>query len=439
MSEPTRLMNKNFFLLWQGQFVSRLGSQAFTIAMMFWLKHATGSATLMGTIMMLSMLPMVILSPFGGTFADLHSRRRIIIVCDIIYGTAVLSLAFLMFLRPDQTAAIIVWLTVVAVVSGVVSAFFHPAVIAAVPSIVPTDKVAAANSFNEGTFQVSTLIGQGVGGVLFRLLGAPVLFLIDGLTFLYSALSETFITIPQTLPEKKASWREELHRFGAETFEGMRYVWRRTGLRNLFVASALLNFFAMPFLVLLPFYVEDVLGKSSDWYGFFMAGYGGGSLVGYVLYGSLRISGRARSRLLIVCLILFSFCLVVFGLSRRPFLSLGMMIMAGILGGIYNVAAMTLIQLSTPADFRGRMFGLLHTVVMGLSPISMGLAGVVADILDQNVALMFVVCGLMITAISIVTAANKEYRRFLAFEPPAETEPVTDSQPPESGPGGALM
>jgi len=424
-------MNRNFFLLWQGQFVSRLGSQAFTIAMMFWLKHTTGSATLMGTLMMLSMLPLVILSPFGGTFADLHSRRRIIIACDVIHGVSVLSLAILLFLRPDATAAIIAWLIVVAVVSGVVSAFFHPAVIAAVPSIVPADKVAAANSFNEGSFQVSTLIGQGVGGVLFRILGAPVLFLIDGLTFLYSAFSELFITIPQAIPERKSSWRVEFRRFGSETLEGFHYLWRRTGMRNMFVASAFLNFFAVPFLVLLPFYVEDVLGKTSDWYGYLMAGYGGGSLVGYVLYGSLKTSGRARCRLLIASVIVLSACFVLFGVSRRPLLSLGLIITSGVFGGIYNVAAMTLIQLNTREDFRGRMFGLLHTVVMGLSPIAMGLAGVVADLIDRNVSLMFVVCGIVLVVISVITAANRDYRDFLASDPPSESD--KGEAPPPAG------
>jgi len=72
-------MNRNFFLLWQGQLVSQIGNQAFLIGTMFWTMEATGSASLMGAYMMLSMLPMIVLGPLGGTVADWYPRRRVII------------------------------------------------------------------------------------------------------------------------------------------------------------------------------------------------------------------------------------------------------------------------------------------------------------------------------------------------------------------------
>jgi len=409
-------MNRNFVLLWQGQFVSRLGSQAYMIAMMFWLKHATGSASLMGTLMMLSMLPMVLLGPFGGTFADLHSRRKIIITSDVILGLLVVSLATLIFIVPHATGVIVAALMAVGVISGVIGAFFMPAITAAIPNIVPQDKVAAANSLNEGTYQVATLIGQGIGGVLFRILGAPVLFLIDGLSFVYSAVSEAFISIPQTIPEGKSSWREELRRFARDTHEGLRHVRSRTGLRALFIASAVMNFFAMPYLVLFPFYVEDVLRLAPDWYGYLLAAYGAGGLAGYAVYGSLKLRGAARGRILIVCLMVLSACLGALGVSRQPWFSLVLIALAGMAGGVFNVAAITIIQLGTADAMRGRMFGLLHTLVGGLTPISMGLTGVVADLLDQNVPLIFVACGVALIAVSIALSFNASFRRFLSAD-----------------------
>ncbi|MHC4500988.1 MAG: MFS transporter, partial [Planctomycetota bacterium] len=202
MTQPIRLLNKNFVLLWQGQLVSQLGTQAYAIAMMFWIKHQTGSATLMGLIMMVSQLPAVLLGPIGGAYADRHSRKLIIVLCDLVNGVVVLVLAAILFMASDGTDIVIAALFTVGIITSAVGAYFRPAVGAAIPDIVPTDKVAAANSMNQVSVQGATLLGQGAGGVLYRILGAPILFLVDGLTYIFSAVSEMFITIPQKLDLK---------------------------------------------------------------------------------------------------------------------------------------------------------------------------------------------------------------------------------------------
>ena len=93
MTKPTNLLNKNFVLLWQGQLVSLFGVQAYNIAMMFWIKHQTGSATLMGLVMMVSQIPGVVLGPVSGVFVDRYSRWKIIVGSDLIRGFVTISLA----------------------------------------------------------------------------------------------------------------------------------------------------------------------------------------------------------------------------------------------------------------------------------------------------------------------------------------------------------
>jgi MFS family permease len=409
-------MNKDFVLLWQGQLVSQLGSQAFTIAMMFWLKHATGSATVMGVVMMVSMLPMVLLSPIGGAVADQVSRRKIIIACDLISGVAVLSLAAVMFARPDATALHIAWLFGVGLVSGVVRAFFSPAIAAAIPSLVPEEKVAAANSLNESSTEVSTLLGQGIGGVLFRVLGAPVLFLIDGITYLVSALSESFITIPQTLPDERVTWRDAGRKMKDDLRAGLRFILERRGMRNLMVTAAVINFFAMPFFILLPFYVEDSLGLTPDWYGYLLAAFGAGGIIGYVVAGTAKLEGRVRSGALLACLVLLSVGMGTLGAAARPWHALALFLATGLAHGFFQVGIITILQLSTPEELRGRVFGVLHTLVMGLAPISMGLTGVAADLLDQNARLMFMICGAVLLVAALAAAFDAPTRTFLAYE-----------------------
>jgi MFS family permease len=407
-------MNRNFVLLWQGQFVSQLGSQAFTIAMMFWLKEVTGSATVMGAVMMASLLPMAILSPLGGVAADRFSRRGIIIACDLVNGVAVLSLAALMLTGAASTPFLVGWLFGVSVVGGILHSLFMPAIKAAIPSIVPSDRVAAANSLNEASTEVSTLVGQGVGGVLFRVLGAPVLFLVDGVSYLVSAASEAFITIPQTRLPAPPSLRAAARDAWRDLAAGMVFVRSRRGMPELIGTAAVINFFAMPFFVLLPFFVEDTLHRTSDWYGYLLAAFGGAGIAGYAVAGVVRWKGAARGAALSGCLVGVALGMGALGLARTAWHALALMAATGVLHGFFHVTITTLLQTRTPEELRGRVFGVLHALVMGLAPFAMGLSGVVADALDQNVRLVFVMCGAVLFVTAVVAVSSRALRDFLS-------------------------
>jgi MFS family permease len=354
-------------------------------------------------------------SPIAGAVADQYSRRKIIIWCDVLCGIAVSALAVLMLLD-YSTEIILTTLFVVAILVGIIKSFFMPAIGAAIPDIVPESTLAAANSMTQASVQISTFVGQGLGGYLFLILGAPILFLIDGLTYLFSALSETFIAIPQTLPEKSPSRAERIAAFKRDILEGFRYAWNNAGLRALFFAAAFLNFFIMPIILLLPFYVEDVLHATADWYGYILAAFGFGALLGYAMAGAIKAPGHRKSQIVVVALILMSIGLALLSIIRDAPLALFTMIVVGILNGLININIITILQITTPSEIRGRVFGLLTTLTAGLMPIAMGLGGVVADLTQQNIPLIYATCGSALVILSALTSLNGEFRNFLAFE-----------------------
>jgi DHA3 family macrolide efflux protein-like MFS transporter len=426
LEQKAKLFNRDFFLLWQGQFVSQIGSQAFAIAMMFWIKHETGSASLMGLLMTVSMLPAVILGPVAGVVADRFSRKMIIVLSDIFRGIPVIFIALLIFWAPISGKAIIICLFLVTLILGILGAFFQPAIGAAIPDIVPKDRVASANSLNQSSRQISLFIGQALGGYLFVILGAPLLFLIDGITYLFSAFSESFIKIPQAIPGKSRRWADNFRQFNHDLKDGLRFTWNHTGLRALIITAAFVNFFATPIIILLPFYVEDFLHVRADWYGYILAGFGLGSLLGYAAAGVIRLPEKIKSRIFIIDFILMSACFPVFSLLKNAVAALLLMTLLGVLNGYFNINIITVLQLLIPGEIRGRVFGLFITLTAGLTPVSMGLSGIIADLVNQNIPLIYAVCGLITLLFALAMAFNRDFRQFLQLDKDSLSSEIKD-------------
>jgi DHA3 family macrolide efflux protein-like MFS transporter len=413
---PDRLWNRGFFLLWQGQTISQFGNLAFTFAMMLWLKDATGSASLMGFMMFASLLPGVALGPFGGTFADRHPRIRIALVCDLLSGAAVLVLAFSMFdprvtsLQPGAVRFVIGLLFGVSVVTGILKAFFIPALTAAIPDLVPRDKIPAANSLNQFSVQGSTLLGQAIGGLAYQLLGAPLLFLIDGLSFLYAGICSGFIRLPPMA--RKPAAEHPFREFLKETGDGFRYLWNRPGLRDFIAIASVVNFFGMPIAVLLPFYVEMYLKADDKWYGFLMAFIGAGSVAGFILAGTLPLAGQTRYRAIFAAMVLAPVFFGALGFVTDPYLAMVLVFLGGAAIGVINVYLMSMIQASTPDEVRGRVLGVVMTLSSALMPIGMVVGGIVGDLTGKNVPLVYGVCGGGALAASLF-GLRRDLREFL--------------------------
>lgn len=412
--KDARLLNRNFVLLWQGQLVSQVGSQAFLVALLYWTMEATGSASLMGILMMVSALPSVLLGAVGGTLADRYSRKSIIVWADFLSGLSVLLLAMLFFTPGASIQILTAALFVTAVLTGTIQAFFRPAILAAVPDLVPISRVPAANSMIQFVFQFGTILGQGAGGVAYALVGAPLLFLFDGLSFLFSAASETFIQLPGSSGERSGEARMRWNRFYEDLVEGLRFVWRRTGLKNFLILVGFVNFFAMPLLVLMPFLVQQNLGRGAEWFGILLAAFSAGSVVGYLVAGTIRISPGNRARLLVAILVMAGGAIVALSWITRPELALLLMLVTGVGLGIFNINVMTLFQMAAGRDLRGRVMGLVLAIASAASPFGMALGGLAADLSGHNIQAILTVCGGGIILVVLAMGLRRPVLEFLA-------------------------
>ena len=415
-----RLWNRDFFLLWQGQTVSQLGSQAFNIAMMSWLLRATGSASLMGLLMLTSLLPGVLLSPVGGTFADRHSRIRIALICDLLAGVAVLALAFAMFdprverLEPAAVRFVIALMFGVSALLGVLRAFFTPALSAAIPDLVPRERIPAANSLNQISVQSSNLLGQALGGVFFQILGAAFLYLINSLSFLFAALCAILIRLPVRAIVPRPAVADPFHQFLRETAEGFRYLWKQSGLRDFAVIASVVNFLGMPIMVLFPFFVELYLKKDARWYGFLMAAIGAGSVAGFIVAGAKPLKGEERRRWIVAAMVLAPLFFGLLGFVSNAWAALSVAFLGGVALGVVNVYLMSMVQMATPGEVRGRVLSVITLLTGGLMPLGMGLGGIVGDLTGKNIPLVYGVCGGLALLVSCSVFVRRDLREFLA-------------------------
>jgi MFS family permease len=383
------VLTRNFVLLWQGQFVSHLGNQAFLIATTFYVMEVTGSATLVAGAMMAATIPLVILGPIGGTVADRHSRRSILVCADFLRAIAIGGLAVAILWQPDLTPRHVVAIVAVAAFNGIMSALFAPAFQALVPDLVPNDRLATANSINQISSQTSTLVGQALGGVLYVAWGPGVLLLFDALSFAYAGIATWFLPADRPAPRKNASLRLAFERYAADTTAGMVYVWRHTGMTAVLGIFAAVNCLFMPVFVLLPFYAREILGSGPEWYGFLLSGSGVGALTGSVAAGVTLRTVRAHAPLVRVCLAGVAASVLALAATASTWLSLAAFIAIGALSSVINVTVITAFQSAVPPAVRGRVMALVIALSTAAVPIGMGLGGVLGDRWRGSLHLVF--------------------------------------------------
>lgn len=429
LTKADRLFNKNYLLLWQGQFVSRLGNQTYMLVMILWITSVfsdDSAPTIISMLFMSAGIPAVVLSVLGGAIADRYSRKKIIVYSDIINGIAVLSLAAMFFLMPGQVHIILIGIFVVNIMAAILGSFFTPAISAAIPDIVPPKRVEAANSMGQFSIQTAQFFGYGIGGILFKLLGAPLLVLIDGLTFLFSAFSESFIKIPQVFPEKTKNAAEQYRKFKQDITEGLQYIFSNPGLKKLLYVSVFSTFFSTPIAVLMVFFVKHVLQASHEvWYGPIIVLYGVGTFIGYMIVGITRPRGKKRRNYMIAFMIMQSLGYILLGLARDLTFTLILIFAGGIIFGFVVSNITALLQLTIPSKIRGRVFGTLTTISGSIAPVASGLAGPLAELVGlNNIYFIFIGSGVLLVFLSLIIVNSRDFRKFIAYTTEEEEEPT---------------
>lgn len=399
-----RLWNLNFLLLWQGRLVSILGDIAYEIALGFWILAVTGSTALMGTLMAATILPRVIISPFAGVWVDRSDRKWLIVTMDLVRGVFVTLVGIAAIMGVIQ-----IWMVFGAgIILGICGAFFGPAISSSIPDIVPKSQIVKANSAFSLVSTGTRVLGSSASGFLYQLLGAPLMFLINGISFIASAFTEVFVKIPR-IPHKK-----ERPRFFEDLKSGFSFVWNEKGIKYIMFIASVLNFFAsMGIMLLLPLFQRtEHLGAGL--YGLLIGAFSAGAFIGFALTSIISIRSANRFLVFFLCGLVFSAAWVVIPIYLYFPLMLALTVISGITNAILNALFSSILQLTVPQDKRGKVFGLLETLSGGLIPLSFAIGGILAEFIPLR--LLISACFAITLLCFIPMAFMPDIIRFVNFD-----------------------
>jgi MFS transporter, DHA3 family, macrolide efflux protein len=398
--KPEKLWTPSFLILWQSQLVSTLGDAVYSIALGFWVLSVTGSTALMGTLMAVSTLPGVLVSPFAGVIVDRQNRKKLLILMDMIRGVSIVLLAIAAY-----SGLIAVWMVFVAgILLSICGAVFGPGVNSSVPDMVPKSKLSNANSLFMSVATGSNMIGSAAGGFIYQALGAPFLFIFNGLSFLFSGISIFFVKIPKVEHKVKQHFMEDMR-------DGFKFMWRLKGLRHVLMMAAVINFFSNVAIVLFLPMCQTTPSLGAGKYGVAMACFTGGMMLGFITGSIIHIKPQNKAKIFFLSMVI-SMISVITSINQPIYLvMLILLVLSGFSNAIVNVLLITTTQAATPSELRGKVMAFINMTCSGLVPFAMALGGVLGSIFPIRAVISF---SFLIVLISIIPFSFvKSFRKFI--------------------------
>ena len=406
-------MNRNFTLLILGQVSSLLGNLSLKFALSMYILEQTGSASLFAGLLAASMLPTILLSPFGGILADRADRRAVMVGLDGLSGLAVLLAALALPHGPDLAV-----IAALMIVLSVLAAFESPTVQACVPQMLTGENVLRGNAMVSQVQAAASLVTPFLGSLFYTAFGLRPVFYGAVACFFLTALLECFLRLPRPAPATRASLAAMVRQDFAVTLRFLRR--EQPAILGLLGLSALASMLIAGALVVgFPYLVRTVLGLSARHYGAAESAMGVASILGGALVTLL--AGRLRPRHLAPVFVLVGLCLLPAGAAfllplgalARYWVLLVLFCGCQLGCSVFSIYAATLIQSRTPAALMGKVMSCVFTLAMCAQPLGQVLYGALFDRLAPQWVLL--PSGLLLCAVGLFSAGF--FRRMDA--PPA--------------------
>jgi MFS family permease len=375
---PPSLLHRRFRLVWYGQMISIAGTQMQVWALLWHIRALTDQPIALGGIGLARILPVIFLSLIGGLVADIANRRKVIFITQSVMALTALALALLTF-----TEQVAIWqIYVLTAIQAVAVAFDNPARQALVPNLVPARDLPNAFSMNSVAFQVGSIVGPALSGLVIAYVGQAYVYLFNAISFVavLVALALMGSVAQEIQPGQQATinW--------PAIQDGIHFIMAQP----MILSSMILDFFATFFSsanTLMPIFARDILHVGAIEYGWLSAAQSIGAVgVGLVISQVHEI--RRQGPIFLISVVIFGLATIFFGLSRLFWVAMLALVVVGAADTVSTIIRNTIRQLQTPDYIRGRMTSINQIFFMGGPQLGEVEAGAVAQFFGAPIAVV---------------------------------------------------
>ena len=392
--------------------MSVTGSQMQTVAINWHVYELTKSPIALGLVGLFRGVPVIVCSLIGGVVADAVNRKRLMIVTQTVMLTSagLLTATTLSGIKS-------VWpIYLLSALASAATAFDLPARQSLMPSLVPLEDFPNAVSLSMIVFNVATISGPAIAGVLLAARGPAVIYGFNAISFVAVIIALLAMSVSGS-PELQSDRRQALS--FAALKEGLQFVWRTPIMVQTMTLDFVATFFASATL-LLPIFARDILQVGAHGYGLLAAAPAIGSVITAFFMARLGTFKR-EGRIVVWSVAVYGLATAAFGISRWFWVSLLMLALTGAADTVSTVLRQTIRQLVTPNYLRGRMTSINMMFFMGGPQLGELEAGLLAALI--RAPLSVVVGGLGSTTAAGIAAVKS--RSLMEFEISSVSNEIT--------------
>ncbi|MFD9627351.1 MFS transporter [Peribacillus muralis] len=381
------LKNRQFLIVWIGNVISELGGAFGTFCNSILIYQLTHSTMALGSMWLLYFLPSLILQLFIGPFIDKWSRKWLMVVSQWTRG-----LIFLIPLVSLVVGNLEPWhIFFVQIIVGLITPIYTPANQAITPTIIPKDQLRAANAYIDGTVRLMTFSAPFLGGVVIEYAGVtPTLIFVCGILIISGTLL-LFIQETRSFQHVRRSWLEQF-------MEGIFYFFKKPVIVWLGVFLCFVQFgVGVTMVVNLP-YITNELSGSYAVYGYFMASFPLGYVIGSMLVA--KMNNKSSRVSMLGALVIGGLTFISLGVTDSIVFALITEVIAGIAMAFFGVHNITIFQQTVPNELMGKVASVRLFMIRGVMPLGVLAGSYLSEI--WGIRPLYFLIGSMICTVSLL-------------------------------------